>query len=76
MNADHRDAIDIYAGQFGKLSGKGWTLSGFDPEGMDLALGDETGRVPFPNPLLEAADLRSTLVEMAKAGRAVESGEN
>ncbi len=70
MNADHREAIDIYAGHFGKLAGKGWTLSGFDPEGMDLALGDETGRVLFPQQLGEAADLRRILVEMAKQGRA------
>ncbi|WP_378949265.1 HugZ family protein [Mesorhizobium sp. ANAO-SY3R2] len=76
MNADHRDAIDIYAGHFGKLPGKGWRLSGFDPEGMDLALGDETGRVLFSKPLQEAADLRRTLVDMAKTGRAVETGEN
>ncbi len=70
MNSDHREAIDIYAGHFGKLAGKGWTLSGFDPEGMDLALGDETGRVLFPQQLGEAADLRRVLVEMAKQGRA------
>ncbi|MEJ6782525.1 HugZ family pyridoxamine 5'-phosphate oxidase [Aminobacter sp. Piv2-1] len=70
MNADHRDAIDVYAGSFGKLAGKGWTLTGFDPEGMDLAMGDETGRVLFPEMLGAAADLRNVLVAMAKQGRA------
>ncbi|WP_269932512.1 HugZ family pyridoxamine 5'-phosphate oxidase [Aminobacter sp. HY435] len=73
MNSDHREAIDIYANHYGKLGGKGWTLSGFDPEGMDLALGDETARVAFPAMLLEAADLRKSLVEMAKEGRAAKS---
>ena len=73
MNADHREAIAIYASQFGKLADKVWVLSGFDPEGMDLASGDETGRVLFPEMLAEAADLRRSLVEMAKEGRAAKS---
>lgn len=73
MNSDHREAIDIYANHYGRLNGQGWTLSGFDPEGMDLALGDETARVAFPAKLVEAADLRRSLVEMAKEGRAAKS---
>lgn len=73
MNADHGEAIAIYASHFGRLAGQGWTLSGFDPEGMDLSSGDETGRVLFPEMLVEAADLRRSLVEMAKTGRAAKS---
>ena len=73
MNSDHREAIDIYAAHFGRLQGTGWSLSGFDPEGMDLTLGDEAGRVLFPEILGESADLRRSLVEMAKQGRAARS---
>lgn len=70
MNADHRDAIAIYAHHFGGAEGDGWTATGFDPDGMDLASADGTCRVFFPQPLAAALELRPVLVEMAKAGRA------
>jgi putative heme iron utilization protein len=69
MNADHREAIAIYASHFAKASGGDWRLTGVDVDGMDLASGDEVRRIFFPEPLHSAADLRSVLVSMAKAGR-------
>lgn len=69
MNADHRDAIDLYARHFAGIDAEGWNLTGLDAEGMDLVLGDRTARVLFPEPLASAADLRSVLVAMAKAAR-------
>lgn len=70
MNADHLDAIAVYARHFAKEKGDGWTLIGFDPDGMDIASGDVVRRVFFPQPLAEAGELRKVLVEMAKTGRA------
>ncbi len=70
MNAEHRDAIEVYARHYAKTQGHGWTVSGFDAEGMDLVSGDDARRVFFPAPLAAAQDLRRILVEMAKAGRA------
>lgn len=70
MNADHLDAIAIYARHFAKATGNGWTLTGFDADGMDLASGDAVCRVFFPTPLNSSADLRPALVDLAKAGRA------
>lgn len=70
MNADHRDAIAIYARHFGQAEGDGWVATGFDADGMDLAALDATCRVFFPRPLGAAGDLRAMLVEMARAGRA------
>jgi len=70
MNADHLDAIGVYARHFAKASGEGWRVTGFDAEGMDIASGDEVGRIFFPQPLSDAGELRKILVEMAKAGRA------
>lgn len=69
MNSDHRDAIDIYARHHAGAAGDGWTLTGFDADGMDLARGDEVRRVLFTEPLASAQDLRIRLVEMAKTGR-------
>jgi hypothetical protein len=72
MNADHRDAIALYARHFGGAAGDGWIVTGFDADGMDLAAPDATCRIFFPQPLQAARELRSVLVEMAKAGRAAE----
>ncbi|RJT39389.1 HugZ family protein [Mesorhizobium waimense] len=70
MNADHLDAIAVYARHYAKAEGDGWIATGFDAEGMDLASGDAICRVLFPEPLKTARDLRPILVDMAKAGRA------
>ena len=69
INADHADAVTVYAQAFaGKPAGP-WTLTGIDAEGLDLAAGDDLARVWFPEPLDGAAALRRTLVELAAEGR-------
>ncbi|RUU00455.1 HugZ family protein [Mesorhizobium sp. USDA-HM6] len=70
MNADHRDALCLYARHFGGAEGDGWIATGFDADGMDLAASDAICRIFFPQPLSTARELRSVLVEMAKSGRA------
>ena len=72
MNAEHRDAIAVYARHFARTAGEGWLLTGLDPEGMDIAVGDEVRRITFPTPLRDARDLRGVLVEMARQGRAAQ----
>lgn len=69
MNADHLDAIAVYARHFAKAEGDGWIATGFDAEGMDLTSGDSVCRVFFPEPLKAARDLRTVLVDMARTGR-------
>ena len=70
MNADHRDAVAIYARHFARAAGDGWTMTGIDVDGFDLASGDEARRVFFPVPLQDARDLRKVLVDLAKEARA------
>jgi putative heme iron utilization protein len=70
MNTDHRDAVAVYARHFAKASGDNWTVTGLDADGMDLRSGDEFCRVFFPSALTSARELRPTLVDMAKSGRA------
>jgi len=65
MNADHADAVQRYAAQAG-AEGKGWRLACVDPEGLDLARGDEVARLWFDVPLAGPQDLRPTLVALAK----------
>ena len=70
MNADHLDAIAVYAHHFAGAAGDGWIATGFDAEGMDLMSGNTTCRVFFPEPLRAVSELRPVLVDMAKTGRA------
>ncbi len=65
MNADHADAVERYAASVG-AKGTGWRLSGIDPEGLDLANGDDVARLWFDAPLTSPADLRPVLVALAK----------
>lgn len=70
MNEDHLDAIALYARHFaGNAEAANWTISGLDVDGLDLVDGDKTQRVFFPEPLKDAAELRVTLVNMAKTAR-------
>ena len=69
MNADHADALALYAAGAGE-PGTGWRLTGLDPEGLDLMAGERTARVPYPEPVRDMGALRKTLVAMAAAARA------
>ncbi|NEU12328.1 HugZ family protein [Methylobacterium sp. BTF04] len=68
MNADHLDALALYAIGTGAESGP-WRLTGLDPEGMDLLAGDRTARVLYPEPIRAMGDLRKVLVTMAAEAR-------
>lgn len=70
MNADHLDAIAGYARHYAKSSADGWTITGIDVDGLDLARGDEVQRIFFDSPLEDARQMRNVLVEMARKARA------
>jgi putative heme iron utilization protein len=46
-------------------------VTGVDPEGLDLALGDATLRLSFPHRITDASGLRSVLKDLAERARAV-----
>lgn len=69
MNADHADAVAIYARAFADAPDGAWTLTGIDAEGIDLACGDDVRRILFPEPLGSASEMRTALVKMAGDGR-------
>ncbi len=70
MNADHSDAIDLYAAHFARADGEGWTMTGLDADGFDISKGDEVRRIFFDTPLQASSELRMALGEMAKTARA------
>ncbi|WP_375456711.1 HugZ family protein [uncultured Methylobacterium sp.] len=69
MNADHADALALYAAAAGGGQGEGWRLTGLDPEGMDLMAGDRTARVIYPDLVRDMGALRKVLVVMAAQAR-------
>jgi hypothetical protein len=65
MNADHRDAMNLYAT---KLLGAGpadWRCTGCDPDGIDMQAGTTTLRLDFPRRIATPAALRQMLKEFA-----------
>ena len=69
MNTDHRDAIRLYATNMAGMPDGDWRMSGLDPEGIDLALGDRTARLDFPERVTTPGDLRRVLVAWVEAAR-------
>ena len=70
MNEDHAGAVRLYATKLLGAEDGAWRLAGLDPEGLDLALGESTLRLPFPARVTTAGDLRAMVVGLAKEARA------
>ena len=70
MNNDHAEAVRLYATKLLGAEDGPWRLTGLDPDGLDLALGDATLRLPFPERVSTAEHLRRVVVELATAARA------
>jgi heme iron utilization protein len=69
MNKDHAEAVTLYATKLCGAREGAWRLIGIDPEGLQLALGDELLRLPFPQRLKGPEELRPRLVELAREAR-------
>lgn len=70
MNADHADAVRLYASALLGARDGAWRISGLDPDGCDLTLGDKALRLPFDEPVTDPDALRKTLVALAGRARA------
>ncbi len=72
MNADHREATNLYAT---KLLGAGpaeWRCTGCDPDGIDIQGGPKALRLDFPERVTGPGELRKMLVRLADEARAKE----
>jgi heme iron utilization protein len=74
MNADHADAITLFAARLLKREGEGWQMTGIDPEGIDLRQMQETARLDFPAPVLDAGAARQALIVLTQAARKAQAG--
>jgi hypothetical protein len=69
MNADHADALALYADKLAGAKAGQWRASGVDPEGLDLVSGDATARVFFPQRVKTPEEARAALVAMVAQAR-------
>jgi putative heme iron utilization protein len=70
MNADHRDAINLYATRLLGADAADWQCTGCDPDGIDLQAGARTLRLDFPQRATGPGELRQMLVRLADEARA------
>jgi len=74
MNADHRDATNLYATRLLGAEAADWRCTGCDPDGVDLQAGTTTLRLDFPERVTGPGELRKMLVRLAGEARANGSG--
>ena len=72
MNADHREAMNLYATRLLGAEGADWRCTGCDPEGIDMHAGASTLRLDFPQKVTGPGELRKILVKLAEQARAKE----
>jgi heme iron utilization protein len=70
MNADHREAMNLYATKLLDAKSADWRCTGCDPGGMDIAAGVTTLRLDFPERVTSGTELRRMLVRLAGEARA------
>jgi heme iron utilization protein len=70
MNDDHAQAVRLYATKLLGAEDGPWRLTGLDPDGLDLARGDATLRLPFAERITSAEQLRRAVVALAAKARA------
>lgn len=70
MNADHRDAMNLYATRLLGAEESEWRCTGCDPDGMDMQSGAKTLRLDFPERVTNGTALRKMLVRLAAEARA------
>jgi hypothetical protein len=65
MNADHLDALNLYATRLLGAGPADWRCTGCDPDGLDLQAGSATLRLDFPDRVTAPGELRKMLVRLA-----------
>ena len=69
MNADHGDAVALYATVLAQCAAGDWRLVGVDPDGIDLLHRSNAARIEFSTRVRNPGETRAALVAMAKLAR-------
>jgi len=70
MNADHAEAVRLYAVNLLGAPDGAWRCVGCDPEGLELQLDRVALRLLFPTRVMSAGELRQVLKRLAEKARA------
>jgi hypothetical protein len=70
MNADHREAMTLYATKLLGAKSADWRCTGCDPDGIDMEAGGTVLRLDFPERVTSGTELRKMLVRLAGEARA------
>jgi len=70
MNAEHADAVRLYATRLLGARDGAWRVTGIDPDGLDLMQADVALRLPFPGRVATPGELRQVLERLADEARA------
>ena len=73
MNADHRDAMALYATRLLGAGPADWRCTGCDPDGIDMQAETVTLRLDFPRRIATPAALREVLKQLADRARTAAS---
>jgi putative heme iron utilization protein len=69
MNTDRAGMVDLLAAHLLDRAGRGWHMTGIDPEGIDLRRGGEIARLDFPAPAPTPQAVRQALAALVAAAR-------
>lgn len=71
MNADHRDALNLYATKLLGAEAADWRCTGCDPDGLDISADEHDAlRLDFSRRIVTPAELRHVLKDLAEQARA------
>jgi len=70
MNADHADAVALYATVLAGAEAGEWRMSGIDPDGADLLHRTSPARLEFPIRVCTPAEARAMLASQVQQARA------
>jgi putative heme iron utilization protein len=72
MNADHADALNLYATKLLGAEAADWRCTGCDPDGLDMSADKHDAlRLDFPRRVVTPMELRGVLRELSDQARAV-----
>jgi len=69
MNSDHQDALRDYCRHFHQCAALDVAMLGIDLDGFDVRADDQVLRFDFAQPVTDAQQARTALVEMARAAK-------
>jgi putative heme iron utilization protein len=70
LNADHREAMNLYATKLLGAEQADWRCTGCDPDGIDMQADTKTLRLEFPERVTNRTALRKMLIRLAAEARA------